>query len=282
MLATMLFQRHMPTPTVDQALGWLESVRDADIRADPAHVLAAAEAALRLGEDRLGRAAAARLQALRSSALIELKRFDEAVEASALASQLGPLEPSVHFARAMSLFRTAAFDEAAAAARTLTAATPQDPRAWHLLGRIELWRQSPPTQADHAFARAAALAPRAFVVPHRVPAEEFDAIASDAVAAIPAPIAAMLDNVMIRAFPLPPRDDVRGGLPPDLLGLYTGATIAAAGVAMYPARVALYQLNIETFCGDAAALSAQVRRVVMHEVGHHFSMDHDDLRAAGL
>jgi predicted Zn-dependent protease with MMP-like domain len=277
----MLFHNHLPTPTVEQALAWLNGVGDADVRADPAHVLAAADAALRLGPDSLGPPAAARLQALRSAALVEQKHFAEAAEAAALATELGPLEPAAQAAEAMACFRTAAFDEAAVAARALTAATPHDPRAWHLLGRIELWLR-PPAEADVAFARAAALAPRAFPVPHRVSPEEFDALAADAVAEIPAQLAAALDNVMIRAFPLPPRDDVRNGLPPDLLGLYTGATVATRGIPLYPARVALYQLNIETVCGDGPTLAHQVRRVVMHEVGHHFNMDHDELRAAGL
>jgi predicted Zn-dependent protease with MMP-like domain len=53
-------------------------------------------------------------------------------------------------------------------------------------------------------------------------------------------------------------------------------------MSMYPARIALYQLNIETVCGDSASLDRQIRRVVMHEVGHHFHMDHDELRSVGL
>jgi len=277
----MLFPRHLPTPTVEQALSWLGATQERDVRADPEHVLAAAGAALRLGPDHLGRGAAGRLQALRSLALLELKRFDEAREAAALATDLGPLEPQAMAVAAMACFRTADFAAAAVAAQALTAASPRDPRAWHLLGRIRLWL-GPPAHADEAFAHAAALVPHRFAVPHRVSPEEFDGLAGDAVSAIPAPVAAALDNVMFRAFPLPPREEVVGGLPPDLLGLYTGPTLAARGTPLYPARVALYQLNIETGCGDAAALAAQVRRVVMHEVGHHFNMGHDELRAAGL
>lgn len=277
----MLFHRHMPTPTVEQALSWLEATGEREVRADPEHVLAAADAALRLDPDSLGRSTAGRLQALRSLSLLELKRLDEAREAAELAVDLGPLETQAMAASAMACFRTAAFEEAAAAAQALTAAAPRNPRAWHLLGRIRLWL-GPPEHADEAFARAAALAPRHFPVPHRVSPEEFDRLAGEAVSAIPQPVTPGLDNVMFRAFPLPPREEVARGLPPDLLGLYTGATLAARGRPTYPARIALYQLNIETVCGDAAALAAQVRRVVMHEVGHHFSMNHDDLRAAGL
>lgn len=276
----MLFSRRLPTPTVEQALAWLAAVRPTAVRADPEHVLDSATAALRLGPDKLGRAAAGRLHALRSSALLELKRVTEAAQEALQAEELAPLEPDVHWARAVSLFRTAQFAPAAASAQSLTAAAPGDARAWHLLGRIRLWLD-PPSAADAAFLRAAQLAPRFFVVPYRVSSEEFDARAADAVTAVPPPIAAMLDNVMIRAFPLPPPDDVRGGLPPDLLGLYTGATVTAPG-ALYPARVALYQRNIETWCGDAASLAERLRRVVMHEVGHHLRMGHDELSAAGL
>jgi predicted Zn-dependent protease with MMP-like domain len=275
----MIFQRRPQIRSVEEALGWLGAITRRDVSGDPQRVADGAEAALELGVDRLGRDVASKLHALRASCLMAQERYGEALQAADQAVSLSPLEISAQQAQTQAAFRAGEFETALAAAHSLTASAPRDPFSWHLRGRIELWLL-PTASADESFRHAAALAPQHFATPFRVSAEDFDRRASEAYAVVPAPLLAGLDNVMVRAFTLPPRDDVRRGVPPDLLGLYTGPTVA--GMSMYPARIALYQLNIETVCGDSASLDRQLRRVVMHEVGHHFHMDHDELRSVGL
>jgi predicted Zn-dependent protease with MMP-like domain len=275
----MIFQRRPQIRSVEEALGWLGAITRADVSGDPQRVADGVEAALQLGVDRLGREVAAHLHALRASCLMAQGRYTEAMQAAREAGELGPLETSAQQAQAQAAFRAGEFETALAAARALCAATPRDPFAWHLRGRIELWLLTA-AEADASFQHAVLLAPQHFATPFRVTPDDFDRRASEAYTALPAPLIAGLDNVIVRAFTLPPRDDVRRGIPPDLLGLYTGPTVA--GMSMYPARIALYQLNIETVCGDSASLDRQIRRVVMHEVGHHFHMDHDELRSVGL
>jgi predicted Zn-dependent protease with MMP-like domain len=61
-----------------------------------------------------------------------------------------------------------------------------------------------------------------------------------------------------------------------LLGLYEGATALAAGEGM-PERVTLYKRSHEQAATSMEELVAEVRRTILHEIGHHFGMDEDDL-----
>jgi predicted Zn-dependent protease with MMP-like domain len=45
-----------------------------------------------------------------------------------------------------------------------------------------------------------------------------------------------------------------------------------------PDHVVLYQKNIEAVCSSEAEIREQVRRTVIHELGHYFGMDESQLR----
>jgi predicted Zn-dependent protease with MMP-like domain len=61
-----------------------------------------------------------------------------------------------------------------------------------------------------------------------------------------------------------------------LMGLYEGATALAAGEGM-PERITLYKRAHEESAESMEDLVDEVRRTILHEVGHHFGMDEDDL-----
>jgi predicted Zn-dependent protease with MMP-like domain len=61
-----------------------------------------------------------------------------------------------------------------------------------------------------------------------------------------------------------------------LMGLYEGATALAAGEGM-PERITLYKRAHEESAHSIEELVAEVQRTILHEVGHHFGMDEDDL-----
>ena len=72
--------------------------------------------------------------------------------------------------------------------------------------------------------------------------------------------------------------------PPGLLGLYQGVpltnrTTQYAGVL--PDRITIYRLAICRVCRTEDEVREQVRRTVIHEVGHHFGIDDDRLRELG-
>ena len=69
-----------------------------------------------------------------------------------------------------------------------------------------------------------------------------------------------------------------------LLGLYRGTPLTERHVSApyrYPDRIVIYQNNIERICRTRARMVRQIRRTVLHEVGHHFGLDEDQLRELG-
>ena len=65
-----------------------------------------------------------------------------------------------------------------------------------------------------------------------------------------------------------------------LLGLYQGVPITGEGYhpALLPKRITIYQTNIEYYCRyDPQRIRDQVRKTVLHEVAHHFGIDHEEM-----
>ena len=72
--------------------------------------------------------------------------------------------------------------------------------------------------------------------------------------------------------------------PPGLLGLYEGIPLTSrttgyAGVL--PDRITIYRLAICAICNTEDEVVDQVRRTVVHEVGHHFGIDDARLTELG-
>lgn len=63
--------------------------------------------------------------------------------------------------------------------------------------------------------------------------------------------------------------------PDGLLGLYEGA--GALGEGDWPARITIFQQEHEERCRTWAELREEVRRTVLHEIGHHFQMEEHEL-----
>ena len=61
-----------------------------------------------------------------------------------------------------------------------------------------------------------------------------------------------------------------------LMGLYHGSGAMHAGEG-FPDRIILYKNSHERATSSMKELAEEVRRTILHEVGHHFGMDEDDL-----
>ena len=240
---------------------------------DPRKALDLAGSALR--DARHGGAEADVVEALllRAVSLFELERFGEARKEAARACEADPGNPGAWFERAEAAYRCAEFEEALTAVTTAVDLDPEDPESWHLLGRVALWIDDPDT-ADRAFRRAATLDAEEYVVPVRIASGEFDRTAAHVWATIPAAFQARLGNALVVVEPLPDPDDVAQGFDPDTLGIYEGGTALADD---WPERIVLFQRNHENVCGSLGALREEIRRTVLHEVGHHFGMDEHEL-----
>jgi predicted Zn-dependent protease with MMP-like domain len=101
----------------------------------------------------------------------------------------------------------------------------------------------------------------------RVSMKEFEAAAQAAVDSIPDAFKPYLENTVF----ILEENSSRG-----LMGLYEGATALAAGDGM-PERITLYKKAHENAAETVEDLIAEVRRTILHEVGHHFGMEEDEL-----
>jgi len=72
--------------------------------------------------------------------------------------------------------------------------------------------------------------------------------------------------------------------PPGLLGLYQGVPLTSrttgyAGVL--PDRITIYRQAICAICRTEQEVATEVRRVVIHEIAHHFGIDDERLEDLG-
>ncbi len=66
-----------------------------------------------------------------------------------------------------------------------------------------------------------------------------------------------------------------------LLGLFHGVPATKKSVFDLPTgpdHIVLYQKNIEAICCSEAEVREQIRRTVIHELGHYFGMDENQLK----
>jgi predicted Zn-dependent protease with MMP-like domain len=101
----------------------------------------------------------------------------------------------------------------------------------------------------------------------RVSMKEFEDAAQAAVDSIPDEFRPYLENTVFI---------IEESSGEGLMGLYEGATALAAGEGM-PERITLYKRAHEESAESIEDLVAEVQRTILHEVGHHFGMDEDDL-----
>jgi len=84
---------------------------------------------------------------------------------------------------------------------------------------------------------------------------------------------------------LPDQDLIDEGFEPDILGLFTGS---AHGTELgedqpMPAQIILFLENLWDFAeGDREIFRDEVRITYLHELGHYFGWDEDDLAAREL
>lgn len=107
----------------------------------------------------------------------------------------------------------------------------------------------------------------------------FDALVDRALDTIPDEIVALVHNVVVLVEDEPPDTE-----PADTLGLYDGVALTERrwmpGVDL-PDRIFIYRNPLLDLCDSEQMLADEVRITVVHEVAHHFGMDHGTLEALG-
>ena len=124
-------------------------------------------------------------------------------------------------------------------------------------------------------------------MPIRLTEDEFAKLVDEALAQVPPQFDRYMQNVVVEVRPEPTRQmlqgmNIRGGR--TLLGLYSGVPLTAKSVDAlvdWPERIFIFQRNIEAICDTRQEAVREIRTTVLHEVGHHFGMDEDDLDELG-
>lgn len=107
--------------------------------------------------------------------------------------------------------------------------------------------------------------------------EAFRKIVEDAVIDLPEFFREKLDNIDI-VIEDEPVDR------PGLLGLYQGVPLKKRGFwygNVLPDKITLFKKNIERISRDQTDLKEWVQRVLIHEIGHYFGFDEQELRKLG-
>jgi predicted Zn-dependent protease with MMP-like domain len=115
--------------------------------------------------------------------------------------------------------------------------------------------------------------------------DDFEALAADAFAKLPAHFRDRCDGLVIRIEDFPDDsvlDDLDAETPYDILGLYQGVSIAArdSAPAIGPDMVFLYRRPILDYWSEFdETLGHIVTHVLVHEIGHHFGLSDADMEA---
>lgn len=103
--------------------------------------------------------------------------------------------------------------------------------------------------------------------------------------ALPPPVRAKATRIPVVFEPCPSPELAADGIEPDTLGLFVGEAFpdAYAGADELPAQIILYLDNLWDYARhDPAVYREEVRRTLLHELGHYLGLDEDDLQARDL
>jgi predicted Zn-dependent protease with MMP-like domain len=122
----------------------------------------------------------------------------------------------------------------------------------------------------------------------RVPRDRFEELVAQAIDGLPEEFADLLENVAVMVEDEPSADDLlEVGIEPDeydpedgeLFGLYHGVPQDARDgfYSALPDRVVIFRGPILRYCTSRREVVREIRDTVVHELGHHFGLDEDDM-----
>jgi len=117
--------------------------------------------------------------------------------------------------------------------------------------------------------------------------EQFEELVAQVVNELPEFFQARLDNVDVIVEEFPDRHTMRLARvrsPYDLLGFYHGVPLTARTTnygLVPPDKISIYRRPIEIQCRSDEELREMIRRVVLHEIAHHFGISDNRLREIG-
>ena len=126
-------------------------------------------------------------------------------------------------------------------------------------------------------------------MPYHVSKDEFARLVEEALAILPEEFKKFLESVPVQIEQRPSARLLRElGLDDDelLMGLYQGASLMDRSESEgrgtpRPNHILIFQEDHELVAESRVNLVEEVRKTVLHEIGHYFGMDEDDLERLG-
>jgi predicted Zn-dependent protease with MMP-like domain/Flp pilus assembly protein TadD len=220
-------------------------------------------------------------------ALLEGGDYDGAEEAlERAAALLGPEHEDVLWAQGRLRLSQWRLDEARAAFARLDPEVEGAPLLENLALLADL--EGDIQRADSLYRRATELDPEGSPAPPRLTGEQFEEIVAEAARELPPEFRAQLEETPVVIDPMPSADVVgapESGHPPDILGLFVGATLeerSANHGSELPPTIFLFQRNLERASRTREELRDEIRTTLYHELGHALGFNEDGVDELGL
>ena len=113
--------------------------------------------------------------------------------------------------------------------------------------------------------------------------EHFVKVVEEVLDSLPQEFRNRISNVAVLVEDFPPRQPSPqpGQKRRLLLGIFHGVPTTKKSLSNLPRgpdHIVLYQKNIEAVCSSEAEVREQIRLTVIHELGHYFGMDEEQLK----
>jgi predicted Zn-dependent protease with MMP-like domain len=221
---------------------------------------------------------------------LELLARDEVAKARLTIAEAVALAPDAAVSRVLQAELALVEQDAPTAEAHLRAAIADDPDhadARHMLARLLEDRDETAEMIEHDL-RVLALDTRADRRAGLGTPDDLAFIEDHArrtLESLPAHLAERIEHVPVVLEARPSADLVRECFDPRALGLFEGPTDYAgrAGHTEHrPTRIVLFYANLLAIAPDDDELAEQVQVTVLHELGHFFGLDEDDVADLGL
>jgi predicted Zn-dependent protease with MMP-like domain len=122
------------------------------------------------------------------------------------------------------------------------------------------------------------------MTPHRLSREEFEQVVVEALDTLPKRFADLVENVVIAVEDEPTDEDLESvERDPDddseLLGIYRGIALTERDgeVPLLPDEIAVFRGPINRVARTRSEAVEEVRETVIHELGHYFGLEDDEM-----
>jgi predicted Zn-dependent protease with MMP-like domain len=195
-------------------------------------------------------------------------------------------DPELDLARGIALFELCRFAESEAALASALRGDDELAEAHYTLGLISEIKGSG-REAEH-FRRARRIDPMRYPAPASLSRNDFEQVVDEALAELPAQVKQVVTDIPVLIADIPHPDDLARADPPLsplTLGMFVGVPPHERSLMDAPAEppaILLFKRNLERAFPLRNDLIVELRKTVIHEVGHALGLDEEDLIERGL